>query len=290
MAETKISKNQTGSGIFTTASLIGGRNVTITQKDEPIIDANTVGLYHLDGSLKDEISGQDGSFYWLNPANPRTPTYDDGGQFGKCIKTTGIEQILQFVNSSSGTYTVDFWLKRLNTSETILILNTDDAYYPVPRLRFQNNQFSIGNKLSGTGSDTGTLSYPTGIEFTENVWKHVAYVLDGANSMVYLFLDGNMIYSATKTGSVADASCVGVKMYDQVCIDEIRLSNVARWTSDFTPYDMPYSAGGDPLYEVSADVNGALTSIQGYNANETQVLWNNMGTLMWVTTTYQGGD
>lgn len=281
MAETKISKNQTGIGIFTTESLIGGSNVTIAQKAMPIIDANTLGLYHLDGNLKDEITGNN-AYYWSSVS------YTDGGKFGKGITNSSFSYF-NFVLPSgqayvvSGTYTFDFWAKPTSSS-SVCGLNLQGKNSGINGIiQIKKSSFSLEANLSGTGSNTGTLSYPSGVEFTENVWHHVAYVLDGVNSKVYLFLDGKNVYSATKTANVNPIGVMKSWEHSNCYMDEIRLSNVARWTSDFTPYDMPYSAGGDPLYEVSADVSGALTSIQGYSSSDTQVLKNINGVLTWVT-------
>ena len=51
MAETILNKNQAGSGIWTSDTLIAGDNISITQVVNPVIDEHTVELYHFDNNL-----------------------------------------------------------------------------------------------------------------------------------------------------------------------------------------------------------------------------------------------
>lgn len=162
--------------------------------------------------------------------------YFDGGSY---IKT-----------DISGAKTVDFWLYT-NTA-------TASSKYPAP--------FSMS--LSGVRTnvqidDSTSSSYPVYRVIVDNAvnggngstvisrgtWHHLAYCYDG-NSTHSFYLDG--VLQKQFNVSVGDYAylVLGVAMnYDGTFdaktyftgyIDEIRISNVVRWTEDFTPPTEPY--------------------------------------------------
>jgi hypothetical protein len=120
-----------------------------------------------------------------------------------------------------------------------------------------NNFF--GCYISGSASDKQKLCY---IEMTggssiinvfgsimplvENIWQHVAFVRQGTSIKGYL--DGTLYLSGSCSASIATfpgqifriANFGSPSMY-RGYMDEFRLSNTARWTSDFTPPDAPYA-------------------------------------------------
>ena len=95
-----------------------------------------------------------------------------------------------------------------------------------------------------------------------NAWQHVAFVGDGTNITLYL----NGVSIGTYTGGYnfatyeeiigANASAYGQENF-QGYIDELRISNVARWTGNFTPpiaayeYDKP-AAPQNLAYEINS--------------------------------------
>lgn len=99
----------------------------------------------------------------------------------------------------------------------------------------------------------GTLIYycsgflVQGGSYTANKWHHVAIVGDGTNITLYL----NGVSIGTYSGGYnfatyeeiigANASAYGQENF-QGYIDELRISNIARWTSNFTPPTEPYIA------------------------------------------------
>lgn len=102
-----------------------------------------------------------------------------------------------------------------------------------------------------------------------NAWQHVAFVGDGTNITLYL----NGVSIGTYTGGYnfatyeeiigANASAYGQENF-QGYIDELRISNVARWTGNFTPpsaayeYDKP-SAPQNLTYAINVTGSIELT-------------------------------
>jgi len=84
------------------------------------------------------------------------------------------------------------------------------------------------------------------IPLIENAWQHVAFVRQGTSIKGYL--DGVLCLSGSCSSSIATFSGqtfrIGnygnASMY-RGYMDEFRLSDTARWTTDFTPPDAPYA-------------------------------------------------
>ena len=135
-------------------------------------------------------------------------------------------------------FTIDFW-----------------AY---PTALRNNAVWSHGgtNLLAGTGGglelygDGKVIYYSQGFwirdgSYALNTWQHIALVSDG--SSMKLFVNGTLV--GTHSGDYnfanyvetigANASAFGQEDF-QGYIDELRISNVARWTTDFTPPTEPY--------------------------------------------------
>lgn len=81
-----------------------------------------------------------------------------------------------------------------------------------------------------------------------NTWSHVA--VSRSNSVVRFFINGTENLSATNSisyGSQGRLACIGDEngaYYFTGYVDELRISNVARWTESFTPPTAPYSVSG----------------------------------------------
>lgn len=260
-AEVNIPNN-----VWTQDNLIAGTNISITQVPQPVIDANTVQLHHFNDSLKDEISEND-----LN-VTLGTNTYN-AGHFDKCIypTTSGYNQFaLQFTKMNtfalaSQSFTVDFWLYATDFGYGAGI-GFKDAYsgYIYVSTSGSNYILNIANDLAGTASNKIlTISNISG------QWVHIAYVNDASAHKGYAFLNGNLLESWSQTNTINTGfGFSGITKNSN--IDELRVSNVARWTSDFTPYSEPYGpADGPAEYQINAIVpqGGSAPTLTWYTGN-----------------------
>jgi hypothetical protein len=148
--------------------------------------------------------------------------------------------------------TIDFWVKldSLSTDQLILVQGTsnNDVWW------FQYNQ--AGGNI-GIGSNTGGVTtihmQTSNLGLSPGVWYHVAYVRDGTTASDHnFFLNGvsqtlNLI-SGSYAASFSDQPgnlyigmrpWYGMSLYGS--LDELRISNTARWTANFTPPIAPYS-------------------------------------------------
>ena len=295
MAETGLNKNQLSSGIWTEDTLIAGDNISITQVSKPEIDANTVSLYHFNDSFKDEITGNNCTFVQAS--------YESGfsyttGKFGNSVymNKNGTDMqcaviLASFAPFTNVSATMDFWIY-LNNANTLF--GWDGNWGDPLGIRFKTDlsQIILSRYFNGTnrsGTDT-TIENVEGL--TLNTWHHVAYVHDASTSSIYLFFNGKLIWHVTGysySPQTFGTIYFGINQQNYFRLDELRISNVARWTSDFTPFTQPYSpAGGATQYQVNntLDISSkqdALTSATGYSSSGTQVLKNIDGVLTWVT-------
>lgn len=246
--ETKISSNQTQDNIWTQENLVAGDDLSIELLAQPLIDSNTNHLFHLNGNWIDTITGNDcatadiqASYIPAKFSDGFTPTSNSKTNF--VIPTT--------YNTESDSFTVDFWFKR-NTSGTgssgFCFLKDGTDYRWV---YFYPSYFSLGKYICGTNGyyDQKAYDYPAGVDPT-NKLTHFCYCYSLTNRTVYVFLDGQLIDSF-QIQYTSSTIRFGITSVDTTfLIDEIRYSNICRYTSSFTPFEQPYSTGGSDIYKI----------------------------------------
>lgn len=217
-------------------------------------DANTKVLLHFDGAdasttfADDNIGGS--AHPWSATGNAQIDTAQSvfGGAALLC---DGNGDYVSATSSTdwnfSGDYTVDFWV-RFNSLGSAAFTTTS----------------AICTNNDGTGSWSlclkGTASFHWSLYLgaspaieaasapSAGTWYHVAIVRSG--NTAYLYING------TSVGSVAESTTrangvfkigqdtwigTGANRDLDGWIDEFRVSNVARWTANFTPSAAPYS-------------------------------------------------
>jgi hypothetical protein len=105
----------------------------------------------------------------------------------------------------------------------------------------------------------------TASSMSANNWYHIACVVDGSTRR--LFLDGNMV-SATSSWTRGAILEIGAAKYTSTAfadewngwIDEVRVSNIARYTSNFTPSTVPFENDTNTTMLLHMDgTNGSTT-------------------------------
>lgn len=217
-------------------------------------DVNTVGLWHCDGDYSDS-SGNGINLVATNPggaAQVQTTTFKYGtGALTFSTSQSNATQDIRIPASSSllmgGDFTLELWHRMTGNSGTPIIFctatgnvgsntSTDAAlgisvYYQTARwnIKFQN---SIA--ISGTKNPF------------DSSWHHFAIVRSGTGTNnVKFYYDGIQDAQATVTGNIDLGQTYGMKLGQwtgtnatnnyQGQIDDIRISNVARYTTNFTP-------------------------------------------------------
>ena len=121
--------------------------------------------------------------------------------------------------------------------------------------------------------------YPTKFELKStnevikaNQWQHVAVVKDSSN-VVRLFYDGAVVGSSTLSNNLSSDNGRGLLIgasfnnsyYSNGFMDEIRISNNARWTTMFVPSTSVYSMDSSTLALLHFDESNKLSDYYTYD-------------------------
>ena len=214
-----------------------------------IIDNKTVSLLHFDN--KDNILKDVFNNTWINNKG----AYDNTGKFVGSVDLTNSGYFYTtdsaIVNLTE--YTIDFW-----------------AYVPSNTIDYYRICFGTSTKDKYYGIiSSDTFSTPSGNIYLTNIdeglkvndWNNFAFIF---KDKWYLFVNGKLTANIETSvlPKMSDMLCIGnYKNTDNNApslakIDELRISNIARWTSDF---DVPSSAYTDK-YVMYLDKDGNVYS------------------------------
>lgn len=239
----RVTAEQVGSGG------IGGGSTVLNGTEAPSDALGNDGDYY----IKDEVQGiadehtllllhgedfTDSSIYSEQITNTGC-TLSDSGKFGKAISFTNLNKLetVEQIFDINGEFTIDFWFsQREKKANATFIGGTQTGTFkiilsngvPVFQVHGQSNFYS---------SEVNTQL---------NRWYHFA--LTGKNKTFSLFIDGTKKNTFTYTGNISnDILRIGLNVAQnstgsiEGVMDEIRISNVVRWDSDFTPPTEPYT-------------------------------------------------
>ncbi|MEI6462755.1 MAG: LamG-like jellyroll fold domain-containing protein [bacterium] len=152
-------------------------------------------------------------------------------------------------------WTVEFWANSSTWNATSpadeRIMTLGGSYLH----RFGGLRWYLG--FQGQGGLNPTIYQTSGYP-SNNVWHHMAISYDGSN--VRTFTDGTLINTAAFVGTPYSAgttiSFYGVSNKFQFELDELRVSNIARYTSSFTPQTSPFITDANTKSLYHFDENG----------------------------------
>ena len=177
------------------------------------------------------------------------------------IKFDGTDEYVGVANSSdwafSGDFTAECWFyNTLSNSNDHLMGPANHSsgagwgiyFNGTGVLKFNDyaNSFVLNNGDANTG-------------WTANTWNHVAVVRSG--STIKLYLNGTEKYSGSNNSALTNSGNFGIgsdngitsSMHHNGYIDEVRLSNVARYTSAFTPSTTAFTSDANTKLLIHGD-------------------------------------
>ncbi|SFM26916.1 LamG domain-containing protein [Pelosinus propionicus] len=207
------------------------------------MDQYTVSLLHFEDGIKDE-SGK----VWAakNGANVSSEL----GEFSGVLSLNGSGQYITTPSNTEltfgGDYTVDFWVYMA----------------AIPSVDYVVYASTVTGGISASISTTKIAfgKCLIGDELIANVtvpikeWVHIA--ITRASNIARIFMNGAQVASGTVTTSYPQGGLnIGVDGNNSSFplngyIDEFRISNIARWTSDFQP-DSPQPSTGSGLLRIT---------------------------------------
>ena len=221
-----------------------GSLLAVQRGDGKVADENTLRLMHFNDDVRDVVTDETGT---LKGNASITPT----GYFAGALSiNSNVLSSLVFggLSSTPNVWTIDFRVKLANFSDSngapLVLFGTNLNETQTSIIRVDSSYIDI------------QATYSQRVIYQEhslqlNVWYHFALTYDGTTYKFYV--DGKLFGSGESAnqfdftrklwfGSFYDYSTSYVS---DCTIDEFRLSNVVRWTENFTPPDKPY---GESLY------------------------------------------
>tara|TARA_B100000686_G_scaffold350249_1_gene445676 strand:+ start:17806 stop:22839 length:5034 start_codon:yes stop_codon:yes gene_type:complete len=251
--------------------------------------------------MKAEFANQQGASAIGNTANVITPHGDvkhstalvDSGKIGKsCMKFTGNggsspTSHLSIPHSDDfdfpNDFTVEFWFNTVASDHSGnggTMLSRHHAGLTTTQIGFRD---SSNGQLMAQAHNVNQLFGPTGLH--DGNWHHLAWVRSGTGSNnIKIYVDGTQQHQYTSTNPWfrTDASSpiyigsYGNSEYFGGKIDEVRISDNARYTSNFTPSTTAFTSDSNTVVLVHSDTaHGSTTftdsSSNGYTITPTAV-------------------
>lgn len=219
--------------------------------------ANVVGLYHFEG--------QNTSKQVLNSKRNLFDTLTGGLNIGNQIDTSqfkfGNSSVHNFGSfggdcplilsaSISSIFTIEFFYKGIlngNGNGSVIAVNDNSVTEHGPSISIFHNNTRINNiqikNITGQNSSQVYLSYDPGGNIVYNEWNFFAFVV--INNIVHIYINGVFSNSVTVAPAANASSKVTLNPNAVVdtlfFMDELRITSTARYLTNFTPPDEPFS-------------------------------------------------
>ena len=198
-------------------------------------------------------------------------------KFGKSSLEVGISDLVvsgnvpEQLEFEEGDFTIEMFIRVDESTlqdNVIFSLNTSASNYFDFRLA---NQYGLAFDANVAGSVTTVQGANTDIEsqqFAKRKWAHVAVSRQLDEEKLYLFYNGNVIADASYTVSNHTVtSNVQIGKTFKGYIDEVRVSDKARYTANFTPPTKRFRPDDDTVTLIHFDgKNGATEAADVHNA------------------------
>ena len=251
-------------------------------------DENTVLLLHMDGTDAITYFEDDNgirapkSIIAQGTATISTTQSQFGGSSlvtgsanlnGAFVPSTGLTDLADW-NSYTG-FTAECWVRYVN------LTSPDDGGFPATLGIMERNDFpltwsmgadrngAVGFHYRNTANSYISIKSANSL-VVANTWYHIAAVKNGSTVKVYL--NGVERASATISGTPsADLRPLSIGSYYRIganaFIDEIRISNTARYTAGFTPSTTPFVNDTNTLFLSHMDGTNSSTVLRDDNGD-----------------------
>lgn len=209
------------------------------------IDEHTILMLHLD----DNTSNSSNYTFDYATGSTLSLTYQNG-KFNKALQlmTSTGPCYFQYYNidqqfTINDEFTIDYWQYFSTSSlDYSYVQASNSAGY-----RWSFKMLTGGYAQLFNGSSIQTSLSGVDSVINNNEWNHVAIIVK-KGQYTKLFLNGNLFYEGTLPDYYLNTGIRSISIYgsasnasDHCYLDEIRFSNIARWTENFTPPTQPYS-------------------------------------------------
>jgi hypothetical protein len=231
------------------------------------LDQYTVSLLHFEDGLKDETGK-----VWTSQNGAGVSRAKS--KFGKSsLYLDGVNQYLSLPYDAAfdfkdGDFTVDFYINFPSIQENKILGLT--CMGNLAKLRspsdiqwgiYKDTGIMVSEVCSGNTQYFGKSTITPSL----NTWYHIAIVKSGT-TLLY-FINGVLTSTTPCSAALNSSTSFGIVIgadkwlgsYTNCYIDEYRISNIARWNSDFTPPTAPDDIGINPPTNLTATAGDSQT-------------------------------
>lgn len=258
------STSQIPGNVYTEDNLIAGDNVTITEVlPEGGIDENTLACWHFDGDLKDAVTGLVALMGNYDTSNKKFGT--GAYHTSSASSETNISSL--GLNPLTKSATIDFWFKCITDAEECRI---GFGTYSESNLAINIKQDSLTLIGKNWGSAKVTNVVVPGLDF-----NHYAIQFNKETNKASVFFNGKKVaeHTPSELSSSSFSNFVAYSYKRKNAVDELRISDIARYNEDFTPPTKPYElaipTGKKQINAIipEIDLSGYIPSVQKGVAN-----------------------
>ena len=170
-----------------------------------------------------------------------------------------------------GNYTIEFWFNVNHSTQCCM---------------YSHHASSVGHALFINGTvgkiywqdNSNSISVHVGSGLNDGNWHHVAIVRNGSGSNNQkMYIDGTAESTQTGSSATTQSSDVafgqfinGSSNYFNGYLDEIRISNNARYTANFTPSTTAFTSDANTLLLIHGEAQAAVTNTGSSQGAEPQ--------------------
>lgn len=160
-----------------------------------------------------------------------------------------------FFATQTNDFTIDFWAYQISGSGAFFASNGGSRGKIMMGYPAGSNNLGIGQEQV-----SWDIRFNTGAGTAKNIWQHLAIVR--SNGVITLYVNGvasgsgNSSVNYNTTNTTYDVGIQAKGLYGSQYsytgyIQEYRISNIARWTSNFTPPTEPYSVPSNMYVKIN---------------------------------------
>jgi hypothetical protein len=178
----------------------------------------------------------------------------------------------------TGDFCIEFWARFVTDTHPGYFFSS--GYNVNRHLYFSFN--NSNNKIAAVGTGFSTITASSGLSL--DAWHHIAFTRHSGNTK--LFVDGESVGSGTSTADFSenqplyfggtDSNIAGEGNWGKCHLDDIRVTNLARYWENFTP-----PAASHPTASIeTGETEPTWPTTPGNTVVDGDVIWTNMGALI----------
>jgi hypothetical protein len=234
-------------------------------------DANTLLLIHADGTSASQVFRDDNGegrsqrgIQAIGNAQIST-TQSKFGTSSLYANSGGYARAYNVQNFGTGNFTIEAWVRpTASASGNRHIMSVNGAASGLAGIAFYHQGTSLRMYASSNGSGWDVFSDVAWGTISDNTWYHLAVVREGTS--FYGFVNGTKTTIGTSSATLTSSGHFDIGAFEHGSveyftgyIDEVRVSNIARYNANFTAPTEPFQSDANTVLLLHMDGTNAST-------------------------------